>query len=150
MKCYCNTNAFTYETLEKTNDSYNRVLICKCGISLLEGKKKTRCEFYDKTILKTKIIIPYKKNVKTKYQTYEINVETVDEKVRKELHWNIHLLKIAHFYPTVRISTYMALIDYSLRKLQYKPFFPDKESIDQLIIRLNHKPDDIKFAKKNN
>lgn len=147
MKCYCNTDAFTYETLEKAGDSYNRVLFCKCGVQLHEGKKKTRCEFYTKTILKTGIIIPFKKIIKTNYAIYGISTDTYDEKCRKELMWNIHLLKIGQLYPNIRISTYLSLIDYNLKNLEYKPFFPDKESVDQLLTRLNCKPDDIRRVK---
>ena len=149
MKCYCNTDVFRYETLENAGDSYNKVLVCKCGISLIEGKKKIRCKFYNKTILKTGIIIPHKKIIHTNYDIYGINTETADEKCRKELHSNINLLKIGQIYTSIKTSTYISLIDYNLRQLRYKPFFPDKESIDQLLARLNCKPDDNRYVKNS-
>jgi len=152
MKCYCNVDTFTYETLEKDkdeNNTYNRVLICKCGTFIIDGKKKTKCEFYNKKVLKTEIIIPDKKPVKINCDKYYINNSDVDEKCRKDINWNIHLIRIASSYPTINISNYIALINYNLRKLQYKPFFPNKESIENLTNRLKCKADDIRLSKTN-
>ena len=151
MKCYCNVDSFNYETLEKNkkNNTYNRVLVCTCGIFITDGKKKNKCNFYNKTVLKTEIIIPDKKPVKINCNKYYINNSSVDEKCRKDINWNIHLIRIAYSYPTINISNYISLINYNLRKLQYKPFFTDKESIEHLINRLTYKPDDIKPVKSD-
>lgn len=144
MNCKCGVRCFMYQTLEPTKDFYQRVLICSCGTYISDGKKKSRCDFYNKKILKTGVIIDSPSIIKKNYDKYILNEDTcTDKKSRKDIESNIHLLEIAQVYP-VNISNYVSLINYNLRKLQYKPFFPDKESIGNLIKRLNSKPDDIR------
>lgn len=144
MNCKCGVKCFMYQTLEPTEDFYQRVLICSCGVYISDGKKKSRCDFYNKKILKSGIIIDSPSIVKKNYDKYIQNEDMcVDKKSRKDIESNIHLLKIAQIYP-INISNYVSLINYNLRKLQYKPFFPDNESINDFIKRLNSKPDDIR------
>tara|TARA_Y100000361_G_scaffold127429_1_gene121824 strand:- start:7972 stop:8619 length:648 start_codon:yes stop_codon:yes gene_type:complete len=133
-----------YQTLEPTKDLYQRVLICSCGTYISDGKKKSKCDFYNKKILKTGIIIDNPSIIKKDYDKYIQNEDIcADKKSRKDIESNIHLLKIGQDYQ-VNIYNYVSLINYNLRKLQYKPFFPDKESVDSLIKRLDSKPDDIR------
>lgn len=145
MKCFCGVNSFTYQTLEKENDKYNRVLICACGIFIVDGKKKVKCDFYNKTILKSGISIEYNSKLETEYNKYYVNNLKFDERCRKDINWNIHLIKIALNYPdNINISNYISVINYNLRNLEYKPFFPNKESIKNLEYRLSNKPDDVR------
>jgi len=145
MKCFCGVNSFTYQTLEKENDKYNRVLICNCGIFITDGKKKAKCDFYNKIILKSGISIEYDSKIETVYNKYYVNNLKFDERCRKDINWNIHLIKIALNYPdNINISNYISVINYNLRNLEYKPFFPNKESIKNLEYRLSNKPDDVR------
>ncbi len=144
MNCNCGVKCFMYQTLEPIEEFYQRVLICSCGLYITDGKKKTKCDFYTKKILQTGIIIDSPVIIKKDYEKHIVDEDVcVDKKSRKDIESNIHLLKIAQVYP-VNISNYVSLINYNLRKLHYKPFFPDKESIDHLIKRLDSKPDDIR------
>ena len=150
MKCYCNVDTFTYETLEKDNENntYNKVLICTCGTFIIDGKKKTRCEFYNKKVLKSGIIFPCKPPKTINCNTDYINTLPENETCRKDINWRIHLIKIALNYPDdINISNHISVINYNLRKLEYKPFFPNKECIEDLISRLDCKPDDIRLSK---
>jgi len=145
MKCFCGVNSFTYQTLEKEDDKYNKVLIFKCGIFIIDGKKKTKCDFYNKTILKSGITIEYDSKIKKEYNKYYVNNLNFDEKCRKDINWNIHLIKIALNYPdNINISNYISVINYNLRNLEYKPFFPNRESIKNLEYRLSKEPDDVR------
>lgn len=144
MNCKCGVRCFMYQTLEPAEDFYQRVLIYSCGMYISDGKKKTKCDFYNKKILKSGIIIDSPSIIKKDYDKYIQNEDLcVDKKSRKDIESNIHLLKIGQDYQ-VNISNYVSLINYNLRKLQYKPFFPDKESVDSLIKRLDSNPDDIR------
>tara|TARA_Y100000389_G_scaffold204201_1_gene255515 strand:- start:7962 stop:8624 length:663 start_codon:yes stop_codon:yes gene_type:complete len=149
MYCNCGVKYFVYQTLEKEGDFYQCVLISKCGLYLIDGKKKSKCDFYNKKILKTGIVIDSPIIIKKEHEKY-IKYENLDsdKKSRKEIESNIHLLKIAEIYP-VNISNYISLINYNLRKLHYKPFFLNKESIEQLVKRLESKPDYIKSVKSD-
>ena len=149
MYCNCGVKYFVYQTLEKEGDFYQRVLISKCGLYLIDGKKKSKCDFYNKKILKTGIVIDSPIVIKKEHEKY-IKYENLDsdKKSRKEIESNIHLLKIAQIYP-VNISNYISLINYNLRKLHYKPFFLNKETIEQLVKRLESKPDYIKAVKSD-
>ena len=144
MNCNCGVNCFVYRTIEPVGNFYQGVLISKCGVYIIDGKKKHKCNFYNKKILKTGIVIDSPAIVKKEHEKY-IPDEQLDndKKSRKDIESNIHLLKIAQVYP-VNISNYISLINYNLKKLQYKPFFINKESIDHLIKRLNSNPDDIR------
>lgn len=149
MYCNCGVKCFVYQTLEKEGDFYQRVLISKCGVYIVDGKKKMKCNLYHKKILNTGIVIDTPKVIKKeheKYITYE-NLDP-DKKSRKDIESNIHLLKIARVYP-VNISNYISLINYNLRKLHYKPFFLNKESIEQVVKRLESKPDYIRTVKSD-
>ena len=144
MNCNCVVRCFVCQTLEPDGDFYKRVLISTCGVYIIDGKKKSKCDFYNKKILKTGIVIDSPIIVKKEHEKYILD-EYVhgDEKSRKDIESNINLLRIAQIYP-VNISNYISLINYNLRKLQYKPFFLNKESIEQLIKRLEYKPDDVR------
>ena len=144
MNCNCGVNCFVYRTIEPVGNFYQKVLISKCGAYIIDGKRKHKCNFYNKKILKTGIVIDSPVTVKKEHEKHILDehLDTI-KKSRKDIEWNIHLLKIAQVYP-VNISNYISLINYNLKKLQYKPFFIDKESIDHLIKRLNSNPDDIR------
>tara|TARA_B100000900_G_scaffold398828_1_gene400642 strand:- start:8494 stop:9216 length:723 start_codon:yes stop_codon:yes gene_type:complete len=144
MTCNCGVRCFVYETLEPFGDFYQRVLISSCGVYIIDGKKKSKCSFYNKKILKTGIVIDSPTIVKKEHEKYILNEDLdIDKKSRKDIESNIYLLKLAREYP-INISNYISLINYNLRKLQYKPFFVDKESIEQLVERLEYNPDDIR------
>jgi len=149
MYCNCGVKCFVYQTLEKEGDFYQRVLISKCGVYIVDGKKKMKCNLYNKKILNTGIVIDTPKVIKKEHEKYIIyeNLDP-DKKSRKDIESNIHLLKIARVYP-VNISNYISLINYNLRKLHYKPFFLNKESIEQVVKRLESKPDYIRTVKSD-
>ena len=144
MNCNCGVNCFVYRTIEPVGNFYQGVLISKCGVYIIDGKKKYKCNFYNKKILKTGIVIDSPTIVKKEHEKYIPDEQLdIDKKCRKDIESNIHLLKIAQAYP-VNISNYISLINYNLKKLQYKPFFINKESIEHLIKRLDSNPDDIR------
>ena len=149
MYCNCGVKCFVYQTLEKEGDFYQRVLISKCGVYIVDGKQKMKCNLYNKKILNTGIVIDTPKVIKKEHEKYIIyeNLDP-DKKSRKDIESNIHLLKIARVYP-VNISNYISLINYNLRKLHYKPFFLNKESIEQVVKRLESKPDYIRTVKSD-
>jgi hypothetical protein len=141
MNCLCKINAFSYETLEQTGDSFQRVRISKCGTLLSDGKKKTKCDYYNKSTIKTGIIIEERKIVK--FNPVRVYKGTYNEVCRKEIDMYIHLCNITKDVPIVKKGTYHANINYNLNNLNYSLFFEETETIEQLIIRLQSPPDKI-------
>ena len=139
MNCNCKVNAFSYETLEQTGDSFQRVRISKCGTILSDRKKKTKCDYYIKIIMKTGIIVEERKIIK--FNPVPVYRGTYNEICRKEIDWYIHLCNITQDVPIVKKGTYHANINYNLNNLNYKLFFEETETIEQLIIRLQSPPD---------
>lgn len=148
MNCNCKINSFSYETLEKDGDDYVRVRIYKCGTLLSDGKKKTRCGFSYRKVLKSGIIIKQPDIVKIKY--IKPKIDSLENICRKKIDYYIHLCNITKDVYLVKKGTYHANINYNLSILKYKLFFEETETINELLIRLKSPPDDIFKIKQCN
>jgi len=147
MDCNCNLMGFSYLMIEKTRGKFQKVRITKCNILPIDGKKKKKCDFYNKEIVSTDVYC--KKNVIIRFKPEIIlNKDTSDEAYRKNITWNIHLCNISSISPILNKSKYYEMINYNLRKLNYKPFFEQTETLDELINRLKFPPDNIQKHRK--
>jgi|TARA_B110000285_G_C15095440_1_gene601687 hypothetical protein len=140
MNCNCNLLGFSYENLERVGKKFQKVRVTKCGVLPIDGKKKKKCDFYNKDIIKTDIYI--EKPVVIKFKPAAVHYNGTPEEVcRKDIAWNIYLCNIAVISPIINRGKYYELINYNLRKLKYKTFFEERETLDELIIRLRCPPD---------
>ena len=148
MNCECNLPGFSYQMIEKNSEKFQKIRITKCNILPIDGKKKKKCDFYNKEIISTDVVC--KETVINRFKPEIIlNTDTPEEVYRKNITMNIHLCNISSISPILNKSKYYEMINYNLRKLKYKPFFEKTETLDELIDRLKFPPDNIQKHKES-
>ena len=151
MLCHCKEFCFTYEAIKKINDKKCGVYrINKCGIILMDSKKKKKCDFFQEMFIKEFII----ENIK-KRDDLTITYKKNKPDYLSQLNWYINLYEIVNdinikqgVFENFNIK-YIKNINYFLNIMQYKLFFDDKETIESLKIRLKRPPDNKKVKEKN-
>lgn len=125
MKCDCRYTAFYYQKIEDCK-KWN---VYKCGHTMIESKKKTKCDMNICEYI-SDICIPEKKQaVKFEIKKEEENPE---ELYRRELNKFIYLCEITKDFSKKYRWNYIAHINYFLNKLNFPLYFEEKESLESL------------------
>ena len=131
MNCKCGNQAFFYETIKK-NAKYH---VYKCGS--LPSDKKDKCNFELERIVKT-----VKIDILTSNESFQTDtkkpLEVTDPKIItvKNLERYIYLFEISKNNYGMCRDNYVSNINFNLRKLYFPLFFPKKESITSLKLRI--------------
>lgn len=141
IHCNCSEVAFTYTLFCEENGKYIQYKVSKCN--KLETDKKKPCNYYNKEILNKKEITP---KTDTKIETKIEN--NILEKFKEELNKCIKLVKLCR-QKKLYEHNYIARINYYLKIFNYKLFFTETESLDELETRITFPPDNVKSYKKN-
>ena len=129
MNCKCGNQAFFYETI-KQNIKYH---VYKCGS--LPSDKKDKCNFKLEKVVK-------KVDTLTSNECFQIDtekqLEVNDPKIItvKNLERYIYLFEISKNNYGMCRDNYVSNINFNLRKLYFPLFFPKKESITSLKLRI--------------
>jgi len=141
IHCNCSEVAFTYTLFCKENEKYIQYTISKCN--KLKTDKKKPCNYYKCEFLSEKEITS---KTETKIQTKIEN--NTSEKFKEDLNNCIKLVKLCR-QKKLNENNYIARINYYLKIFNYKLFFTETESLDELETRITFPPDDVKPHKKN-
>lgn len=135
MICDCGEPCFSFTKISTEGRSVHY----RCGSTLNEKKKKT-CTFKNSEFI-GKVDFVYKpKQVVTEYPNYVPNY-------RNDLEKYIKLYKLSSG-KNLNTGNILANINYLLNKLNYKLFFDETESIENLENRLQKAPDNIRVKQK--
>ena len=135
MNCMCGNQAFFYETIKQDNFKQNiKYHVYKCGS--LPSDKREKCNFkLEKIVKKVDMSISNSiECVQIDKKTPEVN----DSKIIavKNLERYIYLFEISKNNYGMCRDNYVSNINFNLRKLYFPLFFPKKESISSLKLRI--------------
>jgi len=131
MKCECGYPAFYYKKYAD-NGKWN---VYRCGHSMIESKKKTKCDMHICEYI-SEINCP--KIVKQKVNGKEEKIDT-EKLYRDNLQKYIHLCEITKNFSKKYRWNYIANINFLLRKLNFDFYFEDKETLESLKHRIKNK-----------
>ena len=128
MKCYCGYPAFFYRA-HSDDKKYN---VYKCGHTNVESKKKMSCEMDFREFVGD---IPgvFKETPTTEHIIQE--KEDPIEKTKQEIRNYIYLCEITKY----KTGNYIANINHLLGRLNFKLYFPERETLESLKTRIEDK-----------
>ena len=129
MNCKCGVPAFTFE---KIADGKNH-RIYKCGIFILDSKRKTRCDLKVTKFLKDVIYIKEEPKDNVGLQPEKINAEIY---YKEKLSRYIYLYEITCHLAVHFKQNYISNINYLLYRLNFPLFFEENENISNLKKRI--------------
>lgn len=133
MKCECGYNAFYYQKIID-NKKYN---VYKCGHTMIESKRKTKCDMNINEFVADIKQINNKNNINS--QSFYADKKNSEEEYRKELDKYINLCDITKNFSSVYRFNYISNINFILKKLRFPLYFEEKETLDSLRNRIKCK-----------
>ncbi len=132
MLCNCKDPCFMLTHLSREG----KFEIYKCN-NIFDSKKKKKCDFLKKIfICEIKISPENEKTTKTN------EIKPVSRDLRKDLDNYIKLFELS-YSKNLPVGNVCANINFILKRLNYKLFLEENESIDSLKIRISNPPDNI-------
>lgn len=131
MNCKCGYPAFYFE---KISDN-KKWAVYKCGYSMVDTKKKTKCDLLESELIGEIMVPMFKNNVELSEKTTYVNVE---KKYREELDKFINLCEIAKDFPVKYRANYISNINHILCKLNFPLYFEENETLENLKIRTKY------------
>ena len=128
MKCDCGYTAFYY-TAFTDNKKWN---VYKCGHTNVESKKKTKCEMDFREFIED---IPMACDTISETHVVPQEKGNTEENLKQEIRNYIHLCEITKY----KKGNYIANINQLLSRLNFRLFFPERETLESLKARLNNK-----------
>lgn len=128
MKCDCGYPAFYYRAFVD-NKKYD---VYKCGHTNVDSKKKTKCEMDLREYIED---IPITHDDVAMAPAAPKEQENTEENLKQEIRKYIHLCEITKY----KKENYIANINQLLRRLNFRLFFPERETLESLKARLNNK-----------
>jgi hypothetical protein len=129
MNCKCGVPAFTFEKI--ADGKKHR--INKCGIFILDSKRKTRCNLNVITFIKDVIYITEKSKENIKIESEKIDAEIY---YKEKLSQYIYLYEITQHLAAHFKKNYISNINYLLYRLNFPLFFEENENISNLKNRI--------------
>lgn len=132
MLCNCKDPCFMLTQLSHKG----KFEIYKCN-NIFDSKKKKKCDF-----VKEIFISEIKTSLDDEKTTKKTENKPVVTDLRKDLDKYIKLFELS-YSKNLPVGNICANINFILKRLNYKLFFEEKESIDSLKIRISNPPDNI-------
>jgi hypothetical protein len=129
MKCECGYNAFYFQWFYE-NKRYD---VYKCGYLTIESKKRTRCDLFVCNYISD---IENAKGAEAKKNSGMSKKIDAEKTYKDELIRYIHLSQITQNFSKKYRANYIANINYLLKKLNFKLYFEEKESLESLKQRI--------------
>ena len=129
MNCKCGYPTFYFE---KISDN-KRWAVYRCGYSMVDTKKKTKCDLSECELIGDIVLPTMKPIVKSSKKSTDLDTE---KRYREELAKFINLCEIAKEFPEKHRSNYISNINHLLCKLNFSLYFEENETLENLKIRI--------------
>ena len=129
--CKCGEQCFTFTKFTQDKKFFSK----RCGSFSDSKKKKITCDYKEDTFI-CNVVFPEDKKIECSYSIPK------KQDLRTRLEHYIHLYEITN-EKNIKTGNVLANINFILKQMNYKLFFDDKESMQNLKKRLQMPPDNI-------